>query len=193
MLVLCRAGAAIMLLPGFADDGPPMRLRAGMALALTILLLPVVEPNLPHMPQDLPHLVVLLAGELLAGGFLGWLARLVALALPAAGQIMSISIGLTSVLQPDQNFGGQASGLGHLFGQLAAVLFFSTGLYSLPLAALAGSYAALPPGMPPPGTDITDMVVRATTAHAALALQLATPFLLEIGRASCRERVSSPV
>jgi flagellar biosynthetic protein FliR len=167
-----------MLLPGLGEDGPPATVRVGIALALTLLLVPVVTPHLPPQPQSFVRLVVLLCGELLAGGFLGWLARLVSLALPAAGQLISISTGLSSVLQPDAEFGAQTSGLGKLFGMAGPVLILSSGLYALPLSALAGSYAALPAGALPPGGDMTEMVVRAVGAHFALALNLAAPFLL---------------
>ncbi|MEJ0045986.1 MAG: flagellar biosynthetic protein FliR [Rhodospirillales bacterium] len=177
-MVLCRCGAAIMLLPGFAEDGPPQTLRVGMAVALTVLLVPAVAPHLPKMPDDFVHLAGLLAGELLAGGILGWLARLAALALPAAGQIISLSTGLSSVLQPDQNFGAQTASLGLLFGIAVPVLMFGTGLYVLPLQALAGSYAVLPPGQLPPGDDLMEVVLRAVAAHMGLALRLAAPFVL---------------
>jgi flagellar biosynthetic protein FliR len=178
MMVLCRCGAAIMLLPGLGEEGPPPTLRVGMALALTVLLVPAVGPHLPSMPEDFVHLAGLLAGELLAGGILGWLARVVALALPAAGQIVSLSTGLSSVLQPDQNFGAQSATLGRLFGVGVPVLMFGTGLYALPLQALAGSYAALPPGQLPPGADLMEVVLRAVAAHMSLALRLAAPFVL---------------
>jgi flagellar biosynthetic protein FliR len=178
IMVLCRAGAAIMLLPAFADDGTPTQLRAGFALALTLLLLPTITPHLPPEPHDFPTLVILLCGELLAGGLLGWLARLICLSLPAAGQIVSLTTGHSSVLQPDQNFGAQTAAIGQLFGRLAPVLILSSGLYILPLMALAGSYDALPPGKPPPGADITEIAVRIVATHFALALQLAAPFLL---------------
>jgi flagellar biosynthetic protein FliR len=178
IMVMCRCGAAIMLLPAFADDGTPTLLRAGFALALTILLLPAVAPHLPPEPDSFARLAALLAGELLAGGLLGWLARLVCLSLPAAGQLVSLGTGISSILQPDQNFGAQTAALGQLFGRLAPVLVLSTGLYALPLSALAGSYDVLPAGQLPPGADTTEIVVRAVSAHFALALQLAAPFLL---------------
>lgn len=178
IMVMCRCSAAIMLLPAFAEDSTPTLLRAGFALALTILLLPLVAPHLPPEPTSFTRLTALLAQELLAGGLLGWLARLVCLSLPAAGQIISLTTGLSSILQPDQNFGAQTAALGQLFGRLAPVLILSTGLYALPLNALAGSYEAIPAGQSPPGADITEIVVRAASAHFALALQLAAPFLL---------------
>lgn len=178
MMVLCRCGAAVMLLPGLGEDGPPALVRVGVAVALALLLVPVVAPHLPAAPQGFVRLLALLCGELLAGGFLGWLARLVSLALPAAGQLISLSTGLSSVLQPDANFGAQTSGLGRLFGLAGPVLILMSGLYALPLSALAGSYAALPAGALPPGGDMTEMVVRAVAAHFSLALRLAAPFML---------------
>jgi flagellar biosynthetic protein FliR len=178
VMIMCRCGAAVMLLPAFADDGTLTQLRVGFAFALTLLLLPVVAPLLPPAPDSFARLVVLLAGELLAGGLLGWLARLVCLALPAAGQIISLTTGNSSVLQPDQNFGAQTAAIGQMFGKLMPVLVLCSGLYMLPLSALAGSYTVLPAGQAPPGSDITEIVVRAVAGHFALALQLAAPFLL---------------
>ncbi|HTZ71930.1 MAG TPA: flagellar biosynthetic protein FliR [Acetobacteraceae bacterium] len=178
MMVLCRCGAAVMLLPGFGEEGPPVTVRAGIAIGLAVLLVPSIAPQLPPPPDNFVRLVALLVGELLAGGFLGWLARVVALALPAAGQIVSLATGLSSVLQPDADFGASTSSLGKLFAMMMPVLILASGLYALPLTALAGSYAALPAGAPPPGADLTEMAVRAVSAHFALALRLAAPFLL---------------
>ncbi len=155
-----------------------MMLRVGFALALTVLLLPVVGPHLPPQPQSFVLLAALVAGELLAGGLLGWLARLVCLSLPAAGQIVSLSTGHSSVLQPDSNFGGQTAAIGLLFGRLMPVVVLASGLYALPLSALAGSYDVLPAGGVIGSSDITMIAVRAVSAHFALAVRLAAPFLL---------------
>lgn len=178
VLVLSRAGAAVMLLPGFGESEPPAMLRAGFAVALTMLLLPVVQPVLPAMPADAWRLAGIVLTELLAGGLLGFLARLVALALPIAGQFVSSLVGLSNVLQPDAVFGGQATALTRLFGLAAPVLFLGTGLYALPLSALAGSYGAIPPGTLLSAGDATESVVRAVGASFALALRLAAPFVL---------------
>ena len=178
MMVLCRVGAAIMLLPGLAEEGMPTRVRMGLVLALTFLLLPTVAPLLPRPPDSIPGLLVMVCGELFAGGFLGWLARLIALALPAAGQVISLSTGMSSVLQPDANFGAQTAGIGRLFGIAAPVLILASGAYMMPLSALAGSYAAWPAGAALPSGDIMETVVRAVGAHFALALRLASPFML---------------
>ena len=177
-LVLCRTAAAVMLLPGLGESEPPAMLRAGLAGCITVLLVPVVAPFVPREPASFLSLAGMIAAELLVGGLLGWLARLLALALPAAGQVISLTTGLSSVLQPDAMLGSQSAATGKLFNMLAPVLILSTGLYALPLGALAASYTAFPAGGVLPAGDLAGTAVRAVSASFALALRLASPFVL---------------
>jgi flagellar biosynthetic protein FliR len=139
-LVLARVSAACMLLPGIGEAELPTTLRAGFALALTVLLLPVLQPALPPDPATPLATLAMVATETATGLWLGWLARLVMLALPLAGQITASLLGLANVLQPDPTLGPQTTALSRLFGLAAPVAILASGLYALPLAALAGSY-----------------------------------------------------
>ena len=178
VLVLGRTGAACMLIPGIGEAELPMMVRAGFALALTAVLLPVLAPDLPAPPPDIWRGLFMLAAELAAGLLLGWLARLLLLALPLAGQMLAILSGQASVLQPDDLLGPQGAAVGRLLGLAGPVLLLSSGLYALPLQALAGSYRVLPPGVLLPAADTAASVVAAVAACFALALRLAAPFLL---------------
>jgi flagellar biosynthetic protein FliR len=178
VLVLARTGACVMLLPGLGEAALPQTVRAGLALALTILLLPGLLPALPAVPDHPASLAAFLAADLLAGASLGWLARLVVLAMPMAGHIASHMMGLSNVLTPDLDLGGQASALERFFGIAATTLVLASGLYALPLAALAGSYRPWPPGSFAPAPDAPGAVVAALGEAFALALQLAAPFVL---------------
>ena len=178
VLVLSRVGFAVALLPGLGEAEPPPMLRAGLALAVTALLLPGVAPLVPDRPVDAWRMAAMVGAELLYGGVLGWLARLLALSLPVAGALMATLAGLASVLQPDPAQGGQSTAIGRLFGVVAPVLILSTGLYALPLQALAGSYRLVAPGAWLPVGAATEAVVGAVAECFGLALQLAAPFLL---------------
>ena len=174
VLVLSRCGAAVMLLPGLGEAEPPAALRAGLALAFTALVLPGVGA-LPA--PDGWAAAAAVAAELLCGGLLGWLARCVALALPMAGQVISYMLGLSSVVVPDPAL-GQSGATMRLFALAAPVLVLGTGLWMLPVAALAGSYSLVPPGHLLPVADTTQAAVAAVTGAFALALRLAAPFVL---------------
>lgn len=173
-LVLCRCGAAVALLPGLGEAEPPAMLRVGLTLALVALVLPGLGA-LP--PPDGWTAAGAVAAELLCGGVLGWLARCVALALPMAGQVISFMLGLSSVVVADPEL-GQASGLMRLFSLAAPVLVLGTGLWMLPVAALSGSYALVPPGHWLPVADGAEAAVAAAGAAFGLALRLAAPFVL---------------
>ena len=175
-LVLARVSVAVMLMPGLGESEPPAMLRVGLSLGLTVLLLPTVAPLVPRMPEDSWRDLGMLGAELLCGGLLGWLARLLALALPIAGMMISYMTGLSSVLQQDPAL-GQTSVTGKLFGLVAPVLILGSGIYALPLSALAGSYRLIPPGSWLPIGDATQTVVGAVGQSFALALRLAAPFV----------------
>ena len=176
-LVLCRVGMVVMLLPGLGEIEAPMMVRAGLALGLSVLLLPAVIPLVPAAPDGLagPRMI---AAEVVTGAALGWLARLPALALGMAGAIVSTLLGLSSVVQPDPALGGQSTALARLFGLAAPVLILASGLYALPLSALSGSYALVGPGGALPAGDAADLMVKFASGSFSLALQLSAPFLV---------------
>jgi flagellar biosynthetic protein FliR len=178
ILLLSRVGSACMLLPGVGEMEVPMTIRAGFVVVFSALLLPILLPDMPPVPDDIAHLVAMVAAEIFNGLWLGWLARMVLLALPMAGQIIAGSIGMTSVLQPDAMLGAGASALQRLFGLAAPLLVLGSGLHAMPLAALIGSYRLVPAGHLLPVGDTVSAYVSALTEAFALGFQLAAPFLM---------------
>ncbi|WP_342627668.1 flagellar biosynthetic protein FliR [Nguyenibacter vanlangensis] len=182
LVALCRVSAMVMTAPGLGETTSPMVVRAGIALATTVTILPVIQDRLVHVAgtaMRVPFMAVaIIAGELLCGAFIGWLARLVATALGIAMQIISIFTGLSSVLQPDVELGASSTAISHMASFLVPVIVLSTGLYVFPLAAVAGSYTLFPPGHMPMVGDMAKSVTAATAQSFALAVQLAAPFVL---------------
>lgn len=179
VLLFCRLGAAVMLLPGLGEQEVPVTLRLSLGILLTLLLLPLLAPALPAPPEAVGELARLIALELLAGIWLGGLARGLMLAMAQAGQVMGNMIGLTTPLQGDQGgLGTQSTALGRALGFAATVLLLATGLYAWPLAALIGSYGVLPAGAPFPMELAADAVAEMVMASLSLALRLAAPFIL---------------
>jgi flagellar biosynthesis protein FliR len=178
VLVLARAGRVIALLPGLAETGVPTVVRAGLAGALAMLLTPAVAPLVPAVPAAPALAAGMVGAELLVGLWLGFLARVLVLALPMAGQILATLLGLSSVLQPDPELGPQTSAIARLFAVAAPAVVLASGLYALPLAALARSYGLFAPGAVLPSGAGAEAVARAVTAGFGLALRLCAPALL---------------
>jgi flagellar biosynthetic protein FliR len=178
VMLIARLGSACMLLPGIGEAEVPGIIRAGFVLALVALMLPVLGPQMPPIPADPIHLAAMVMAEIVTGLWLGWLVRLVLLALPMAGQLMAGAVGMTSVLQPDALLGSGAAALSRLLGLVAPLLVMASGLYAVPFTALVGSYQLIHPGTMLPVGETVDAYVGAVASAFGLALRLASPFLM---------------
>ena len=178
LLIFARVGAAMMLLPGLGEVEIPAGIRLAIALSLVPVLMPLLSDGLPPVPEAPAELVRLIVLETLAGLWIGGLARLILLALAIAGQTAALMLGLASVLVQDPSLGVGGTALSRMFGMMAALFVLATGLYALPLSALAGSYALLPAGDPLPAGLAAESLAAVGAESLALALRLAAPFIL---------------
>ncbi len=178
VLVLARVGCTCMLLPAIGEAEVPGPVRAGFAVAATLLLLPVLLPMLPAAPSQPLEAAAIVAAEILTGLWLGWLTRLVLNALTTAGQVAALLVGQSSVLQQDPALGASTAALGRLMSVAGPVLLLTSGLYATPLLALMGSYSVIAPGALLPASDTALGVIAAVGTMFALAVQLVAPFIL---------------
>lgn len=174
-VVLARTGVFVMLVPGLGELELPQTVKAGVALALTFLLTPILGPV--ASPDHAISAAGMIAAECLVGGMLGWLARLPVMALSLTGAFISYMLGLSSVVQFDPALGGQSSALARLFGLAAPVLILNGTMLFIPLSALAGSYQVFSPGSIVPSDALAESVSAAVVSCLSLSLRLSTPFL----------------
>jgi flagellar biosynthetic protein FliR len=178
LLVFCRIGSAIMLLPGFGEAYVSARVRLLFALAFSLVLTPVL-PALPALPASVPALVTLVAGEILIGLFLGGLARIIISALHIAGTIIAMQSSLASALVQDvTQIQGQASPIGNLLGMTALVLMFATNLHHILLEGLASSYITFTAGHFPVVEDMANHATLLMNGAFNAALRIAAPHVV---------------
>jgi flagellar biosynthetic protein FliR len=177
-LVFCRLAAAVMLLPGLGEAEIPVNVRLALGVLLVFVLTPVLSPVLPPLPGEVGPLALLVGQEVMIGVWIGLMARFVALGLAQAGQVIALMVGLASPLQGDQVLGSSATAPARMFALATAALFLATGLYEVPLRALANSYATLPAGGGLPLGDAAEMLTRFAAGILSVAMQLAAPFVL---------------
>jgi flagellar biosynthesis protein FliR len=177
-LVLARVGATMTLLPGLGESVVPATVRIGIAMCITFLLLPTLQPLMPPVPASGLVMGLMISGEVVTGLWFGWLARLIMLALPMAAQFVAYFLGISSVLQPDAELGAQSTALSKLFELAAPTIILASGLYTIPLRALVGLFQLIPPGQMLPSGDSAQVAVQAVGTAFALALRVASPFVI---------------
>src|SRR3954454_9668447 len=178
MLVFARVGAMVMLLPGLGEVNIPTRVKLAIALALTLIILPLHRAAYHVETGSLTPLLVLLVHEIVIGVVLGATARVTLAALQVAGSVIAQQLGLGFVTAVDPTQGQQGLLIGNFLTILGLTLLFATDTHHLVIAALNDSYAIFSPGELMPGGDIAALATRAFSAAFRIGAQLAAPFLV---------------
>ncbi|EJL24645.1 flagellar biosynthetic protein FliR [Novosphingobium sp. AP12] len=178
LILFCRVGAVIMLLPAFSEDAVPPQIRLVMALGFTFGMYGMLEPRVTpalHSGILLPLLVI---GEVMVGLAIGMVVRILFSAAAIAGAIAAQQVGLSSALVVDPSMGGQAPLLSRLIGLAAVVVCMGAGVHHLWIASIFGSYATFPVGGMPNAADFAHLAVSVTGQALALGVSLAAPLIL---------------
>ena len=178
LLAFTRIGAAMMVLPGFAAATVSTRIRLLLSLLITAVVLPSVAPSLPAMPQSALALAVLLAGEVVIGLFIGYIARLMLTTLEVAGTIVAFSSSLANASIFNPAAAEQSSIVATFLLLIAMLLIFVTDLHHLMLMAVVGSYEVFRPGAGLPVGDMADVIARLVARSFVLGVELAAPFIV---------------
>lgn len=178
VLIFARLGSAMMLLPGFAENSVPVRVRLMLALAITVVVAPVLAPSLPRLPASPLSLMLMLGGEMGIGLFIGTLARLLLSALEVAGMVIAFQIGLASAVIFNPLLNEQGSLTGIFLMLLGIVLLFEVDAHHLMLRGILDSYTLFVPNALPPIGDFAEMLTMTVSRSFRIGLQMAAPFLV---------------
>lgn len=177
-LVFARIGAAMMLLPGFAESYVSPRIRLLLALALSAVVTPVVSQHIPPMPPSLLAATALIIGEVIYGLFLGGMTRMLISALHVAGVVIGFQTSLANATFFDPSNSQQGALIAAFFNILGVFMIFVTDLHHLMLMAIADSYTLFKPGGPIPLGSFSEILTRVLADSFKLGIQLAAPFLV---------------
>jgi flagellar biosynthetic protein FliR len=176
--VFTRIGAAMLGMPGLGELSIPARMRLGLALAITLVLTPLVGPTIPPLPESALSMAGILLGESLVGAFIGLAGRFAISALVVAGAIIAQQTGLAAATLFDPGFGQQGAAISAWLVAIAIVFLFVTNLHHLLLHAIADSYQLFPPGRLPPLADFANALTVWTGHSFAIGVQISAPFLV---------------
>ena len=172
--VFLRVSAFVSLLPAFGERSIPVRVKLGISIAFTLIILPAVRP--PDLAPGFLPMVRLVGTEVLVGMVLGIGLRLFVLALQTAGAIAAQSTSLSQLL------GGAAAdplpAMGYFLMLAGLTLAVILGLHVRAAQFLIQSYAMFPMGSLPAPSDLSRWGVAQISSSFKLAFALAAPFVI---------------
>lgn len=172
--VFLRVGACFFVLPGLGEQMIPQRVRLGAALAMSVLLTPMLQPQIA-IAGVMPPLEAFFT-EALIGLSLGFALRFLVYALQTAGTIAAQATSLSQIL-------GDASpdpipALGVILSLAGIALIVLTGLHIHMVGAFLQSYEVFPFGQVPGPPDLAEWSIARVGASFSLAFSLSAPFLI---------------
>lgn len=175
-LVFLRISPIIALFPGFGENSVPVRIKLGLALAMTAIVTSAVAPDLIPAPGTDQQLANIILAETGVGLLLGIGIRLFVLALQTAGSIAAQSTSLAQVL-------GSASitpipAMGHILvtGAVALAMILDLHVRLAEMAVL--SYRAFPLGAGLAAPDVAQWGIGRVAHAFGFAFTLAAPFVI---------------
>jgi len=174
-LVFARLSAIIMLIPGIGEGFIPARIRLSLALALAIMLLPVISAAVPIIPNTVSGLAGAIIKETLIGLMIGSILRLFMTSLATAGEIVSIQTTLAFAQTTNPAQAQPSTTLSTFLGLMGIVLIMSTDLHHMFIAAIVKSYTLFPFTRPVQIADAGQLAIQTVGQSFALGLQLAAP------------------
>lgn len=181
MLVVTRVSGLFLFTPLLANRLAPRRVRAMLALTMGVAVYAGV-PAAGRSPGevDVLGLVPLVAGELLIGATMGFVAALPVFAMDLAGYLIGhqMGLGLARVYNPEID--ADSDVLSQLLMYIGLGVFVSLGGLEAVFLALAAGFERLPPGSMTAAEVPLDAIVGVLAGGFDLAIRVATPALAVI-------------
>lgn len=174
-MILARVGALIMTAPIFGLKTVPVRVRGFLAVAVSMLILPMHFGSYSNAGGSLLNYAWHMVGEVLIGLFLGLGIMILFSGIQVAGQLISQLSGmaLADVFSP--GFDASVPMISQLLYFVTMAVFVLIGGHRLVMEALLDTFTWAPPGAGIVGGSFVDALVRILSQSFILGIRAAAP------------------
>lgn len=142
---LSRILAMVATAPIFGNPSIPVKVKLGLAVMLTVLVMPVVEKSLPQVDPASGIGLIILLQQVLIGVAIGFVMRIVFVAVEMAGELIGLQMGLGFAVFFDPH-SGQIDIIGRFLGVIASLAFLAIDGHLMMIALISQSFSTLPVG-----------------------------------------------
>lgn len=178
LLVFIRLSASFILLPGFSAHYINIKSRLLLAVAITLVITPLLSPSLPAAPQQMSVLVGLIVVETFYGMFFGLVTQAIMGAMHLAGTTIGQMTGLMNAMVFDPITEQQGAMVVGALSNVILVSLFVMDLHHLMIQAMVSSYALFPVGSVPVVEDHLTSFLDLFSRSFAIGLQMSAPFVV---------------
>jgi flagellar biosynthetic protein FliR len=174
---LTRVLAVLSAAPVLGQARMPVRIRIALAIGIVLVL----APTLPAPPAVAPTSaagMLILATQIVIGLAIGFVLRLVFVAVEMAGDLIGLQMGLGFAMFYDPGNVQHTPIIGQFMGLLATLVFLAINGHLMIVSTLADSFRVLPIAAAPPGANLFEALSRYGEIVFVAGLQLALPLIV---------------
>lgn len=144
---LSRILALVATAPLLGNPSVPVRVKLGLAVMITVLVMPLVEKSLPQIDPASGVGFAILLQQILIGIAMGLVMRIVFVAVEMAGELIGLQMGLGFAVFFDPQNSGQIDIVGRFLGVIASLAFLAIDGHLIMIALISQSFSTLPIGL----------------------------------------------
>lgn len=153
---LVRVLSMISIAPILGHRSTPARVKVGLGLMLTIMMMPIM-PAMPKVDVFTVQGLFIVFQQVEIGLAIGFSMRLVFAAVDLGGQLIGMTMGLGFASFFDPQSEGQSTALNQLLVLLTMLIFLSLDGHLLMISAVAESFYTMPVSLEPSAIDVHKM------------------------------------
>ena len=144
VLVLVRMSAFVTTWPVFGVENVTPQVKVLFALLFAMMIYPTLKFSPDQVNDVQKSMVMMTAKEAVIGAIMGSLARFFFFAFQIAGELVSISVGLSSAQMFNPALGGQVSAIEQFYLIFASLFYLSVNGHHFLLSGLVDSFRLVP-------------------------------------------------
>jgi len=180
LLISFRAGGLFIAAPVFSHNSIPAMVKAGFAVLLAIILVPLASQSPAPVVASIWLLGLLAAKELIVGLIIGFFFALLFNGVRMGGGIVGFQQGLLMANVLDPEAGSQVAIVGEFWIVIATLIFLAIDGHHAVISALADSYQVIPAGAANFSGPAGEMLIRFSAYAFVMAIKLSAPIIITL-------------
>jgi flagellar biosynthetic protein FliR len=177
MLIFLRVAAIVFSAPVLDAGTIPAVFKAGLALAVSTLLLPAVDTVVTVRNLSLMTFVIGVFSEIAIGVTIGLSVKLLFAGIQLAGQIVGFQMGFAVANVVDPATSAQIPILAQFYNLTAMLVFLAINAHHMFFSALVDSYSILPPLSLHVSPQLIGLMMRLAANMFVVAVKVGAPLI----------------
>lgn len=175
LFILTRVAGIITGMPLLGGRNVPRQVKAGLALLMTLIILPLVKYDKQILLPDLFSVLPVIITEFMIGLIIGLAGRLVFVGVELAGEQIGFQMGFGVVTLIDPQAEGHVPIIGQFYSLLALMIFLGLDAHYYFISAMVKSFQLVPPLNVNINASLYEYLIRLANGIFIIALKLGLP------------------